>query len=90
MKFWLCLLLSCCAPVEGRGQGKKMIDTNISVDARFFHRWLTVSQLKEILDGLKDDDKLLPNRVGNLSVVRESGEQVGYIDFQAERFEAFE
>lgn len=63
-----------------------MIDTDVKVRAGFFRRWLTVKQMKEILDQMEDDDVITPNRVGNLSVVRDK-RMIGYIDFQAERFE---
>ena len=68
-----------------------MIDTNVEVEARFFRRWLTVKQMKQILNELDDDDVLFPNRVGNLSVIRDSERRmIGYIDFSEERFEAVE
>lgn len=66
-----------------------MIDTSVEVEAVFFRRWLTVKQMKQILDQLDDDDVLYPNRVGNLSVLRDSERRMtGYIDFQTEQFEA--
>lgn len=67
-----------------------MIDIDVEVSALFFRRWLTVAQLKQILDQLDDDDVIYPNRVGNLSVCDSEGGQTGYIDFQEERFEANE
>ena len=67
------------------------IDIKVSVDARFFRRWMTVRQLKNILNLLKDDDAVFPNRVGNLTVLRDSElRMVGFIDFQAEIFEPVE
>ncbi len=67
-----------------------MIDTDVEVVAVFFRRWLTVEQMKQILDQLDDDDIVVPNRVGNLSVCDSEGGQTGYIDFAVERFEANE
>lgn len=64
-----------------------MIDIDVEVSALFFRRWLTVGQLKQILDQLGDDDIVVPNRVGNLSVCDNEGRTLGYIDFQEERFE---
>jgi len=66
-----------------------MIDTDVEVRAVFFKRWLTVKKLKEILSQLDDDDLLIPNRVGNLAVVR-GAEHIGQIDFNAEEFEDFD
>ena len=65
-----------------------MIDTSHRISAGFFERWMTVAQLRSILDDLQNDDLLYPNRVGNLSVVR-NAEQVGFIDFSDEKFKAF-
>ena len=56
------------------------IDTTNSITAGFFARWMTVGKMKKILDELRDDDILSPNRVGNLSITR-NAEQIGYIDF---------
>ena len=64
-----------------------MIDTDVEVQAIFFSRWLTVAQMKEILSQLDDDDIVVPNRVGNLSVCDNESRVLGYIDFQEERFE---
>jgi len=63
------------------------IDTSDQITAGYFVQWMAVERLGIILDDLQDDDLLYPNRVGNLSVIRNS-EQVGYIDFQAEKFSA--
>ena len=65
-----------------------MIDTDVEVQAVFFRRWLTVAQMKEILSQLYDDDIIVPNRVGNLSVIRDAERRmIGYIDFNEEAFE---
>ncbi len=64
-----------------------MIDTDVELQAIFFRRWLTVAQMKEILSQLDDEDALFPNRVGNLSVIRDSERRmIGYIDFNEEAF----
>ncbi len=47
-----------------------------------------MEQLKEILSQLDNADIIFPNRVGNLSVFRDTEQRMlGYIDFQEERFE---
>lgn len=66
-----------------------MIDTDIRVEARFFRRWMTVDQMKDILSELDDSDILSPNRVGNLNVIKDGGEQIGYIDFNEEDFKDY-
>jgi hypothetical protein len=58
-----------------------------NIDAGFVEKWISVKQLKSILNTLQDDDLLYPNRVGNLSVVREDV-QIGYIDISDEKYEA--
>ncbi len=71
-----------------KGEIKIMIDTDVRVQAAFFRRWLTVKQLKQILSQLDDENVLFPNRVGNLSVVRDAEQRmIGYIDFNEEKFE---
>lgn len=65
-----------------------MIDTDVEVQAVFFKRWLTVKKLREILSQLDEGDLLIPNRVGNLFVTRDSV-RIGYIDFNVEEFEDF-
>lgn len=44
-------------------------------------KYLTVAQLKAVLDTLPDDHQLSPNTVGNLKVRSGAGEYIGYIDF---------
>lgn len=65
------------------------IDINVTVKAEFFRRWMTVGQMKKCIDQLEDTDILFPNRVGNLSAMRDSEQKmIGFIDFNGERFEA--
>ena len=68
-------------------EDKMAIDINVNVDASFFYKWMTVEDMKKELSFLRDDDRLVPNRVGNLAVIRglEAG-YIGYIDFAAEVF----
>ena len=50
--------------------------------------WMTVKQLKKCLTDLRDNDFLVPNQTGSLSVFRDSEKKlIGYIDFGNERFE---
>ena len=64
-----------------------MIDPDVEVKAAFFSRWLTVGLMKEILSMLDDSDVIVPNYVGNLSILDKEGQMLGYIDFQEEGFE---
>lgn len=65
-----------------------MIDIDVSVDAHFFKRWMTVARMRSILSQLPDDANLIPNRAGNLSV-SQNGECLGWIDFNEERLETY-
>lgn len=56
------------------------------ITAGFLSKCLSVEKLKQILDQLQDTDELYPNRVGNLSVIRNE-EQIGYIDIGTESLE---
>ena len=64
------------------------INTDVEIKAEFFRRYMTVKQMKNCLCQLQDTDILYPNRVGNLSVIRDSTKSViGYIDFNTESFD---
>ena len=43
-------------------------------------KFLTVAQLATVLRDLKPADRLIPNAVGNLLIVRD-GQAVGFVDF---------
>jgi len=67
------------------------INTDIEIKAMFFERYMSIGQLKKCIEQLEDTDIVSPNRVGNLLVMRSSGQwTVGYIDFNKERFEVIE
>lgn len=68
------------------------IDTSVNVRAGFFYRWMPVQRMREILSVLQDDDVLVPNRVGNLTVCRSGHDQesIGFIDFHSEAYESFD
>jgi len=65
-----------------------MIDSDVTIRAEFFKRWLTVEKFRNILFQLHDKDVLYQNSVGNL-VVERDGSTIGYIDFNHEAFEEF-
>jgi hypothetical protein len=46
-------------------------------------KYLTVADLRTLLDELHPTDRLSPNLVRNLRIVR-NGESVGFVDFAAE------
>ena len=52
-------------------------------------RWMTVERLKAILSEIEDEDLLIPNRVGNLSVVR-NDKYIGFIDFNGGKLDLVE
>lgn len=58
------------------------IDTDVEIEATFFRRWISVGEMKELLahPAIQDNDTLHPNRVGNLSIVRDGSIPVGFID----------
>jgi hypothetical protein len=61
------------------------IDIDREVESGFLYRYMSVKQLKDILNTLPDEAIVIPNRVGNLTV--EHNEQpIGYIDFNGEGF----
>jgi hypothetical protein len=47
---------------------------------------ITVEKLSELLSGLEQDLRLVPNQVGNLAVVSESGAYLGYLDLLEEKY----
>lgn len=51
-------------------------------------KYIPVEKLSALLSQLLSTDKIFPNRVGNLSVVRD-GEYIGYIDLAAETLTLF-
>lgn len=65
-----------------------MIDTETTVQAIFFMKWMSVGQLKKCLEKLDNSCELYPNRVGNLSIVRDDT-RVGAIDFNSENLEIY-
>ena len=60
---------------------------NVEIKASFFRRYMTVGGMKDCLSQLQNTDILYPNRVGNLTVIRDSAKSaVGYIDFKKEKY----
>lgn len=54
-------------------------------------KWLTVDQLKKVLDGMDGSLRLTVNCVGNLAASRDDWYFVGFINFLGEgEFEVFE
>lgn len=53
-----------------------------------YEKSITVEQLKKLLDSLMDSDKLYPNDVKNLLVVRD-GAEIGCINIAEESYEVF-
>jgi hypothetical protein len=51
--------------------------------------WLFVHELKAMLNELKDDDWIIPNHVGNLSVNREKEGMIAAINFSWAKMEWF-
>jgi hypothetical protein len=47
-------------------------------------KWLTVDQLKKVLDGMDGSLRLSVNQVGNLSTHRDGWVFVGFINFAGE------
>ena len=67
------------------------IDINVEIRASFFRRWMTVGTMRDILSELENEDLLMPNRVGNLSIVRDRTRAViGFIDFSGEKLDLLE
>lgn len=50
-------------------------------DENSYIKWLTVKQLKAVLDTLPDDTRLVANQVGNLAAYNEDSEFIGWINF---------
>ena len=65
------------------------IDMSRYITADFFLRWMSVAQLRDILSNLDDNDVVVPNRVGNLTIFQGGieGEYKGYVDFNGETFD---
>lgn len=67
------------------------IDTGVEIEACFFRRYMTVGVMKSLLSGLEDEDRLSPNRVGNLSIFRDRERMlIGFVDFNAEKLDLIE
>lgn len=67
------------------------INTKYQIDASFHERWMTVKQLKIILETLDENAELSPNQTGNLLVWSDDKDaHIGVINFATETFEAFE
>lgn len=62
-----------------------MLKIHTDGEDRYFIRYTTIEALRTILDDLRDTDLIVSNSVGNLSVYRD-GEQIGFIDFNNDRF----
>ena len=58
------------------------------VEGGWIYKYVSVGKLKSILNDLPDDSEVIPNRVGNLSVVvgsvKDGWTWRGYIDFAEE------
>lgn len=67
------------------------IDENVQVNAKFCRRWISVGKMKELLSLLEDDDVLIPNRGGDLTIIRDSEQMmIGYIDIGLENLTTIE
>jgi len=55
------------------------IDFDTRVSGVWPQKWITAKQLMDAVFELRPDDKLYPNSVGNLAVVRDM-EYIGYIN----------
>ena len=63
-----------------------MINTDVTIKAEFFERMISVNTLKKLLKQFNDEYYLAPNRVGNLSILKNSQTKhyIGYIDISNE------
>ena len=66
-----------------------MINTDVTIKAEFFERMISVNTLKKLLKQFNDEYYLAPNRVGNLSILKNSQTKhyIGYIDISNEIIE---
>ena len=58
-------------------------DDDKEIFAMFLYKWISVAKMREILQSLRVIDDLVPNAVGNLSIIRDD-ECIGYIDIGLE------
>ena len=63
------------------------VNTKQIIEASFIEKYITVKQMKEILNQLEDDWELLPNNVGNLSIFTTESESKGFIDIGEEVYQ---
>jgi hypothetical protein len=60
-----------------------MINTKSTITAEFVEKAISVVKLRAVLEYLKDEDLLFPNRVGNLAIIRNNN-YIGFIDIGEE------
>lgn len=59
------------------------INSYRDIEGGWLDKYISVGQLRECLSTLEEADRLFPNAVGNLSIIR--GErQIGFIDIASE------
>jgi hypothetical protein len=64
-----------------------MIDTTVEINATFCKRSIMAHKLTALLtDHLNHGDMLVPNHVGNLTIMR-NGKYIGYVDIGLEKVE---
>ena len=63
------------------------VNTKQIIEASFIEKYITVKQMKEILNQLEDEWELLPNSVGNLSIFTAESESKGFIDIGEEVYQ---
>ena len=63
-----------------------MINTEVEISGSFFEKSILVAQMIALLNKLEDNDILMPNRVGNISVIRD-GDFIGFIDVSFEELD---
>lgn len=71
-------------------------DLDDVINAQFIYREISINQLIEILNQIKEDQcdlwfdvRVCPNWVGNLTVINKNDQIIGYIDIGAEEYFKF-
>ena len=59
------------------------------VDSYDSYKYIELSKLVELLKKLPDKSRLAPNRVGNISILNELDQHIGYIDINEEYLELY-
>jgi len=66
-----------------------VFDELVEVTGGWLAKGISVGKLRKLLSELPGDFDVMPNRVGNLSIINVAGEQVGYLDIGEEMVTLF-